>query len=146
MQAHIIILSMITNAALAHLRLACNTLEGHATATNYINQFLQENNFPDLDQLTEEHMKGVNLSNLFENIGIWFSSSCFRTNQNTWFGNVYIKKQFKRMKEVFKCRLPTHKVFAPIQHDWFAELKIRFKKSCKHCWIEDTNVFEVRKS
>ena len=75
MQAHSIIISMVTNASLARLGLACKTLEGHAAATNYINQFLQENNFPELDQLTEEHVEGVNFSNLFENTGIWFSST-----------------------------------------------------------------------
>ena len=146
MQARSIIISMVTNASIARLGLACKTLEGHAAAINYINQSLQEINFPELDQLTEEHVEGVNFSNLFENIGIWFSSTCFRTNQNTWLGNVSKEEQFKRMKEVFKRRFPTHKVFAPNQHDWFAELRGRFKKSCKHCWIEDTDFFKVRKS
>ena len=52
MQACSIIIIMVTNALLARLGLARKALEGHAAATNYINQFLQENNFPDLDQLT----------------------------------------------------------------------------------------------
>ena len=38
------------------------TLEVHDATTNYINQFLQNKNFPNIDQLTEEHMEGENFS------------------------------------------------------------------------------------
>ena len=66
---------MVTNTSIARLGLVRKNLEGHASDKNYTNQLLQENKFTDLDQLTEDHVEGVNFSNLFENTGIWFSST-----------------------------------------------------------------------
>ena len=61
---------METNYLNAHLGLGHETLELHAAATKWINQFLQEHNFPELDQMTQEHAEGKKFSNLFENIRI----------------------------------------------------------------------------
>ena len=112
--------------------MARKTLEGHTVATNNINQFVQEHNFPELDQLTEKHVEGKFFFNLFENVEIWFSSTHFRTNNNAWIGNSSEEEKFKIIKEAFKHQLPTHELFAPSQNGWFAELKSRFKKFCKH--------------
>ena len=53
---------MKTNDSSSLMWLSHKTLEIHAATTNYINQFLQKNNFPDIDQLTEEHVEGENVS------------------------------------------------------------------------------------
>ena len=91
-------------------------------------------------------MEVENYSNLFANIFIWFSRTRFRTHHNNWLGNASKEEHFKRTKQVFKRRLPTHEVFPPSQHDWFAYLKGQFDKSCKRCWIEEIDMFKVRKS
>ena len=124
-----------------HLGMARNTLEVHSATTKYINQFFQEYNFTDIDELAEEHAEGENFSNLFEKIEIWFSSTLFRTHQNNCLGNASKEEQFKRMKEVFKHQFPTHEVFSPSQHDWFIDLRGRFKESCKHFQIGDADLF-----
>ena len=53
---------MTTNDPPYLLWLSHKTLEVHAAATNYINQFLQKHKFTELDQLTEEHVEGENFS------------------------------------------------------------------------------------
>ena len=137
---------MATNNHSTLMGLSCNTLEGHVATTKYINQFLQEHKFPELDHLMEENVEGKSLSNLFENIGIWFYSTRFRNHQNTWLWDSSKEEKLKRVKEVFKWKFPTHKVFPPSQHNCFSEMKGWFKKYCKHCWFKDTDVFRVRKS
>ena len=97
-QSHRISISMTNNDSTARMGLDCNNLEVHAAATKYINQFLQEHNFLELDQLTEEHVEGENFSNLLENIIIWSSRTHFRTRQNTWLGNASKEEQFNRIK------------------------------------------------
>ena len=53
---------MAINESPYHLGMASKTLEGHDAATNYINQFLREHNFLELDQMKEEHVEGDNFS------------------------------------------------------------------------------------
>ena len=40
------------------------------------------------------------------------------------------------MKELLNRRFPTHEVLTPSQHDWFEDLKGRFKRACNSFWIE----------
>ena len=97
-KSHCISISMATNGSPTHLGMTRKTLEGHAAATNYINQFFQEHYFLDLDQLTEEHAEGENFSSLFEKIVIRLSSTHFRTHQNICIGNESKEEKFNIMK------------------------------------------------
>ena len=74
---------MSTNAAPDQLGLVRYILKVQTAATNYINQFLQEHKFPELEHLAEEHVEGEIFSKLFENISIWFSRTRFQNHQNT---------------------------------------------------------------
>jgi hypothetical protein len=57
-----------------------STISGYNTATEYLNSFLtQENKYPPLALLREEHVKGNHLSSLIEDLARWFAATRFWT-------------------------------------------------------------------
>ena len=105
------------------------TKEGRLTAIKYINQWLEQNEYPQFDKLTLEDVEGDNLYVMVLNIGLWFARVNFPTRQNTFLANSSKDTIFKNMKECFKEKFGReHDLFKDDRADtWFAEIKGRLQ-------------------
>jgi len=99
------------------------------TAIKYINQWLEQNEYPQFDKLTLEDVEGDNLYVMVLNIGLWFARGNFPTRQNTFLANSSKDTIFKNMKECFKEKFGReHDLFKDDRADtWFAEIKGRLQ-------------------
>ena len=121
------------------------TKEGRVTAIKYINQWLEQNEYPLFDELTLEWVEGDNLYIMVLNIGHWFARGNFPTRQNTFLANSSKDTIFKNMKECFKEKFGReHDLFK--DDTWFAEIKVGFNDECTRHVLEDPDVSNGRKS
>ncbi len=98
----------------------------------------------DINGVTDEHMEGKHQF-FSENFGNWLARTSFKTKQKTLLGNKSKAEYIKMAQEVLKLKFSAYPCFCdtPV---WFADMKHRFDKECKHSSMQNSDVSEERKS